>query len=338
MDPDLLAVLLQPENQKFLQEILLYHILPGYLPSSEFRKGPYETLLFGYDVDVFLDPLRFADASVIRPDIMACNGLMHIIDEVLLPPEPDTCDAFNFNETRRLQDGGEDCKPNVLETARDDPDLSTVISLIDAAGDDLIHIFDCAGPFTANLPVNEAFDALDPAYLEFLLNPANVDVLQDLLLYHILPGATLSTEITAGPTNTLLPGRTVDVGVSPLTFDDANVETPDIPACNGLINKIDKVLTPFPVPVSAPTAPPTLAPSPRDICAEFSFGRRARMLQDGGQDCDNNVFETAVTNPDLQIVTALINVAGLEPVFSCAGLSIIESEHNPRFYHSDIVL
>lgn len=142
---------------------------------------------------------------------------------MLIPPEQDFCDAFTFDERRRLQDGGEDCDPNILETARDDPDFSTVVSLIEAAGEDLVNVFNCPGPFTANLPQNEAFDALDPAYLQSLLDPANIDDLQDLLLYHVLPGATLSTEFTAGPTETLLPGETVDVGVSPLTFDDADI-------------------------------------------------------------------------------------------------------------------
>jgi len=67
LDPNLLDVLLQPENQEFLQEILLFHILPGYLPSAELQEGPYETLLLGFDVEVSLDPIRFNDANVIRP-------------------------------------------------------------------------------------------------------------------------------------------------------------------------------------------------------------------------------------------------------------------------------
>lgn len=67
IDPDLLDVLLQPENQEFLQEILLYHLLPGYQPSDELQEGPYETLLFGFDVNVSVDPIGFDDASVIRP-------------------------------------------------------------------------------------------------------------------------------------------------------------------------------------------------------------------------------------------------------------------------------
>jgi len=43
------------------------------------------------------------------------------------------------------------------------------------------------------------------------------------------------------------------------------------------------------------------------------------MLQDGGEDCENNVYETALQDPNLQVITNLIEVAGLEPIFSCAG-------------------
>lgn len=154
------------------------------------------------------------------------------------------CSIYDFDNRRRLQDGGEDCDPNVLETARQNPDLSTVVMLIEAA--DLADIFDCAGPFTALLPNNAAFDNLDPDYVAFLLRPENQNELQDLLLYHILPRATMTTEFSAGATETLLQGQRVDVGVSPIMFDDSSVVTADIPACNGFIDIIDEVLMPFP--------------------------------------------------------------------------------------------
>lgn len=315
LDPELLDMLMRPKNQELLQEILLYHILPGYIPSDEFREGPNETLLFGSNVTVDLDPLRFnEDTFIVRPDTVACNGIIQIIDDVLLPSEPDFCDAFTFEE---LPGSGQNSTMNILEVASMDPDLSVVVGLIRAAG--LQNVFDCPGPFTALLPTNAAFEALDPAFLAFLQDPNNLDELQDLLLYHILPGATQSSDFEAGTVETLLLGETVDVGVSPLTFDEANVITPDIFADNGLIDKIDTVLTPFPLPTSPPTEAPTEAP---DICDEYTFERRLRLLQDGGEDCANNVYETALNDPNLQIITSLIQQAGLAPIFDCAGKEI----------------
>jgi len=181
-----------------------------------------------------------------------------------------------------------------------------------------VFSLDLAGPFTAQLPNNAAFEALDPAHLEFLLDPANQAELRDLLLYHLIPGATTSTEFTAGPTETLLSGEAVEVGVSPLTFDEASVITSDITACNGLINIIDAVLTPYELPVLDDTPIPTSAPV-STICDMFTFDRRVRRLQDGGENCNDNVLETASQNPDLTLAVMLIEASELAPIFSCAG-------------------
>ena len=287
-------MLLRPKNQELLQETLLYHILPGYIPSDEFQEGPNETLLLGFDVSVTLDPIRFnQETAIVRPDTNACNGIIQIIDGVLLPSEPDFCDAFTFKE---LMGSGQNSTMNILNVASADPDLSVVVGLIKDAG--LEKIFDCPGPFTALFPTNAAFEALDPEYLAYLQDPTNLGELQDLLLYHILPGATQSNAFEAGAVETLLIGATVDVGVSPLTFNEANVITPDIVADNGLIDKIDTVLTPFPLPTSPPTGAPTDAP---DVCG-----------------CLGNVFETARENPDLSTFSNLIEISGLSPIF-CEG-------------------
>ena len=315
LDPALVEELLLPENKELLQEVLLYHILPGFQPSSDLAAGPTETLLYDFTVDVSLNPVMFNDANVVMPDIMACNGIIHTIDDILTPEDEDFCDAFTFDNRRKLQDNGQNCTNNILDTARDDPNLTTVVALLEAA--DLADIFSCPGPFTALLPNNAAFDALDPDLVEFLLDPANQSELQDLLLYHILPEATPTTEFSDGPVETLLAGYTVDVTTSPIMFNNASVVDNDIEACNGLINVIDTVLDPYPAP---PTLSPTTAPTPRDICDDFTFPIvRARKLQNGGQDCDGNILEVAMQNDDLSVVTTLIELAELTEIFSCAG-------------------
>lgn len=101
------------------------------------------------------------------------------------------------------------------------------------------------GPFTALLPTDAAFADLDQGFLDELMLPENIETLQNLLLYHILPGATLTAEFTAGPTDTLFAGNQVEVSLNPLLFDSSSVVTPDIVACNGFIDVIDKVLDPF---------------------------------------------------------------------------------------------
>jgi uncharacterized surface protein with fasciclin (FAS1) repeats len=144
---------------------------------------------------------------------------------------------------RRLQDGGQDCDPNLLATASQNPDLSSIVQLFELAG--LEEIFTCPGPFTGLFPTNAAFEQLDPAIVDFLLLPENVDALQGLLLYHLLPGAIFTVDLVAGPSQTLLDGEVVVVSLDPLTINDSGVVTPDVAACNGVIHVIDEVLLPL---------------------------------------------------------------------------------------------
>jgi len=109
-------------------------------------------------------------------------------------------------------------------------------------------VFDipCVGPFTVQLPTNEAFMAVDPIRLEFLLMPENIDELRDLLLYHVIPRDTLTSDFVAGPTGTLLEGFPVEISFSPsIMFDDGSVEQANLSACNGRFNILDTVLDPF---------------------------------------------------------------------------------------------
>ena len=146
---------------------------------------------------------------------------------------------------RNLQYSGELCDVNVIDTARQDPELSTFVQLIEAAG--LVDLFLCAGPFTALVPNNNAFSKLDPSLIDYLLNPANIEELQDLLLYHLLPGAVFSYDLQPGSVITLI-GETVDVQLDPIRFNNAEVLEADIAACNGVIHIIDKVLLELPSP------------------------------------------------------------------------------------------
>jgi len=95
------------------------------------------------------------------------------------------------------------------------------------------------------LPSNDAFINLDEDFFNEIILPENNEDLRNLLLYHILPGATQTTEFTEGPADTLFTGNQVNVGLDPIVFDDASVTTADIIACNGYIDVIDQVLNPF---------------------------------------------------------------------------------------------
>jgi hypothetical protein len=90
---ELLNLLLLPENIKKLQGILLYHVLSGSYPSSDLTSGDRLTLptVNGESVTISINDngVMVNDANVIQTDIIACNGIIHVIDSVLLPPGDD---------------------------------------------------------------------------------------------------------------------------------------------------------------------------------------------------------------------------------------------------------
>ncbi|MCU0524537.1 MAG: fasciclin domain-containing protein [Elainella sp. Prado103] len=81
--------LLLPENQETLRQLLLYHVVPGQVTAQQLQAGAVETAA-GESVDVQVDSatqqVRVNTANVTQPDILAENGVVHVIDQVILPP------------------------------------------------------------------------------------------------------------------------------------------------------------------------------------------------------------------------------------------------------------
>jgi transforming growth factor-beta-induced protein len=84
-NPDLLTALFNPRNVEVVQELLLYHIAPGLFLTDDLLEGPLQTLL-GDDVAVILNPLMFNQGVVSDRDVLACNSVIHVIDDLLIPP------------------------------------------------------------------------------------------------------------------------------------------------------------------------------------------------------------------------------------------------------------
>jgi hypothetical protein len=109
-NPTITAYLRDVTNEDELRRVLLYHILPGLTLVDDFETGPIETLLMGSEIDVTIDPIvLFNDAAFIEEnDIVACNGIINIINNILLPPGKFSmnilpivvnhcCDVVSFN-------------------------------------------------------------------------------------------------------------------------------------------------------------------------------------------------------------------------------------------------
>ncbi len=86
----ILDQLLLPENQEVLAQILTYHVVSGEVPSGEVQTGMVPSIE-GSDLDVVADggSVMVNGANVVTPDVMASNGVIHVIDTVLLPPAVD---------------------------------------------------------------------------------------------------------------------------------------------------------------------------------------------------------------------------------------------------------
>jgi len=130
---------------------------------------------------------------------------------------------------------------SVADTTARTPQLSTLNKLLTDAGmgDSLRQ----AGPYTVFAPSDEAFKAVPPKTLAEL--SSNKDMLKSVLSYHVLPGKVTAADVKNGNAKTV---QGADVALSKsgtfVTVEDAMVTQPDVPASNGVVHIIDRVLMP----------------------------------------------------------------------------------------------
>lgn len=157
-------------------------------------------------------------------------------------------DVFGDTETTEAiaEDDGTD---DIVTIAASTDGFGTLVIALDTAG--LVDTLMGEGPFTVFAPTDEAFAALDPALLEKLLLPENVEVLTAILTYHVVSGKVMSADVTDGDVATL-EGSTIALSTAMgVMVNDANVTSVDIEGSNGVIHVIDKVLVPPTVDLSS---------------------------------------------------------------------------------------
>lgn len=133
---------------------------------------------------------------------------------------------------------------NIVETAQATPDLSTLVDAVVAA--DLAETLSGTGPFTVFAPTNEAFEALPPAELQRLLQPANKDELAKILTYHVVAGDVKAADLTDGQKVKTVEGQelTITIKGDKVMVNEATVAQADIATSNGTVHVIDGVLLP----------------------------------------------------------------------------------------------
>ena len=218
-----LEELLKPENKKRLVEILTYHVIPGKVTAAEVAKLSAAETLNGQRVDlkstegkVTVDGTR-----VVAEDIECSNGIVHVIDQVLIPSSKD-----------------------LVETAAAAGDFNTLLAAVQAAN--LAGTLQDGGPFTVLAPTDEAFKKLPPGTIKSLLKPENQDRLVEILKYHVIPGRVYSDAALKAGHAKSLQGNTVafkDSGLGVMA-NEAQVVAANIDTANGVIHVIDAVLLP----------------------------------------------------------------------------------------------
>jgi uncharacterized surface protein with fasciclin (FAS1) repeats len=215
--------LLKPENKDKLKAILTYHVVPGKVMAKDVVKLAGAKSLNGQRIDVKVDGSKVSvdGANVVATDIACSNGVIHIIDSVILPSE--------------------DKIPAVADKAGK---FKTLLAAAKAAG--LVDALSGDKALTVFAPTDEAFAKLPKGTVESLLKPENKDKLVAILTYHVVEGRVYSEDAVAAKSAKTLQGGSVSITVkdSGAYVNDAKIVATDIDAGNGVIHVIDSVILP----------------------------------------------------------------------------------------------
>jgi transforming growth factor-beta-induced protein len=196
-----------------LANVLQYHVLSGIAGPLDLKDKGVVTTLSGSPALIETNSgAKIAGANITKTNIVASNGVIHVIDSVILPPAND-----------------------IVQTAVAAGSFTKLAAALTSAN--LAGALEAKGPFTVFAPTDAAFDALGMA-------PAG-DALKNVLLYHVAMGAVGSGDLKAGAVPTLLMNKDLTIDLTGgVKVNGANVTMANILTKNGVIHVIDKVLVP----------------------------------------------------------------------------------------------
>lgn len=219
-----LETLLKPENKATLAAILTYHVVPGRAMASDVLGKSSWTTVNGQRLDVSQNsgtPM-IDGATITATDIVTSNGVIHVIDTVMIPSSKD-----------------------VVDTAVAAGDFKTLAAALTAAG--LVETLKGKGPFTVFAPTDAAFAKLPAGTLERLLTPQGKAELAKILTLHVVPGRIYSDQAIAAKSAKSVQGGMLTIAKNgdAVTVNGAKVVKADIDSSNGVIHVIDTVILPM---------------------------------------------------------------------------------------------
>ena len=217
--------LLKPENKDKLVAILTYHVVPGKVLAKDVVGLKSAKTAQGQEISIRASNsgVMINNAKVVKTDVMCTNGVIHVIDNVILPPE----------------------KPaDIVDTAVGAGSFKTLVAAVKAAG--LVETLKGEGPFTVFAPTDEAFAKLPKGTIESLLKPENKSKLVDILTYHVVSGNVMAKDVVNLTSAKTVQGSKVNIKVNNnnVMINNAKVVKTDIVCGNGVIHVIDTVIMP----------------------------------------------------------------------------------------------
>ena len=293
-----------------LANILTYHVVGAIAMSTDLSDGQQITTLQGSDVSVTItgDTVMINQAMVTVADLVAGNGVVHVIDAVLLTEGCTNADACNYDPLALTDDGscllpGDMCDDENWLTENDtlntdcecvgeDIQFATVVDIVVASpihelleaavlAADLAGALSEGDSLTVFAPTDDAIGALVTALeitAEDLLALPN---LAEILQYHVVGAVALSTDLSDGQEIPTLQGANVNITINTDTVmvNDAMVIVADLMADNGVVHVIDAVLLPpTPDSIDEAVANWTVMPNPaKDIITLAGVAPAARI-------------------------------------------------------------
>jgi transforming growth factor-beta-induced protein len=214
------------ENPERLRTVLLYHIVDGKVGAADVGGLKTAKSLMGQSLAVDAsDGVRINNAKVTKADITCSNGVIHVVDTVLIPKD-------------------------IVDIAAGADGFKTLVTALKAAG--LVDTLKGDGPFTVFAPTDDAFAKLPSGTIPMLLQPENKAKLTAILTNHVVAGSVMAEQAVTLPSAKTLGGSDLPITVKKdqsgkvvgVQIGGANIVQTDIVGLNGVIHVIDTVLVP----------------------------------------------------------------------------------------------
>ncbi len=220
--------LLKPENKSQLVSVLTYHVVAGKVSAAQVVKLNAAATVNGQRVDIKVQDgqVRIDQATVVKANIHCSNGIIHVVDQVLLPSSD-----------------------NIPATAQKAGTFKTLLAAAKAAG--LVEVLSGDKPLTVFAPTDEAFAKLPEGTFESLLKPENKAKLAAILTFHVVPGRVFASEVLSKKEFKSVQGGMLTAAMKngAATINGSTIVATDIDASNGVIHVIDSVMLPPAAPV-----------------------------------------------------------------------------------------